>query len=447
MEDIAEFLRLMRGRSGLSLQQLADKSGLSRRALSYWEANAHQPRLPELQIALDALDATDLERRRALLLLDAPRGAQHLRAASGQERYEEELGAQPAGGDLLRALRRRRGLLLEQAAAQAGVSAATLSRWEHGKALPQPEKLERLLHSLGAREGERAVLKQGYRFLMAPLRASVIPSDALAESFAAFLADVYIHPENKLHELRFLCFEAQAWTLAARDDTARHLLACICAHYAAHIAGLERLEEAGRYARRALAIMPAAPASLSVPLQNLPFSVLPAMMIAAQAEVYRSSSPAPERGLRMLRAWHDLALPLDTQAWMLADMGEYLMLQGDYETATRLRRDACQVAERGANPFEMRWRKFDLAKTCMKAGKGEHALSLVTLAPEDSPSRRAQISLLYAEGLLGMRENDEAQAWLLRANNDILAHDLTYMRGRAAALELLLTRSCRGLTS
>ena len=427
MNEIAEILRQLRDARGVSLRLLADRSGLSRRTLSYWEAGTYQPRLPELEMALTALNATAEQRRQALAWVDAPRAAKELRVSQSPivvAGLDSE--TLPSGGDLLRAMRHRRGLRLEQVAALIGVSGATVSRWEQSKIAPPADRLDSLLSVLGARNGERDALRAGYGRLMAPLREAPLSAATLGEACEGFARSLYGNREDKLNDLRFLSFEAQAWPLAAKSAEGRRLLASICANYAAFLSGFNRMAEASRYAYRALDLLPRSAISEE--------SALRAAIISARAEVYRGVRPVPHRGLELLRGWRPAEQIPAFHAWMLSDMAEYLLLENNGEAALNLRREACRVAERCKNSDELRLRKLDLAKLEVAAGRAEHALSLISLTAQDTPFRRADIELLFAESLAALEERRNAEIWLELANADIRAHDLTHLHNRADSL-------------
>ena len=426
-DSLAELLRSLRAARALTLTKLSVRAGIAARTLSYWEAGTYQPRLPELEAALTALGATEAQRTQAIGLLEAPRATRQARLAPGYSRHESELGTLPSGGDLLRCLRLRRGLHLEQAATHMGVSASTVSRWEQGKIAPPSDRLQMLLTFLGAREAECAELLNGYVFLMAPLRETLPSTEAARADFKAFTTGLYARREDKRNDLRFLCYEAQAWRLASQGQEGRRLLAEVCAQYAAHLAGFERFREAGQYAYRAL--------DLHSKTANTDESSLRAAIIAARSDVYRGARPAPRQGLEMLQLWRSAIQRPDFEAWMLADMAEYLTLENDWESALRLRREACQVAERCDNPDELRLRRLDLAKMEVRMGSAEQGLALVALSARDTPFRRADIELLFAEGLTALEDFTGAQIWLARAQADIQAYDLVHLRARAAALE------------
>lgn len=426
MTAISELIRQLRTGRGVSLSQLAERAQIARRTLSYWEAGTYLPRLPELKNLLTALEATAEQHAQAIASLTAPRGIQELRLSSEHLQHENHFGVMPSGGDLLRALRQRSGLHLEQVAGMMNISTSTLSRWENGKVVPPPDRLDVLLETLGAQEAEQNTLKDGYLFLIAPQQEAALSPFDLQERFHAFFISMFGNREDKLNDLRFLSFEAQAWALATKDERGREILAAICANYAAFLADFNRMDEAYRYAHRTLDLLAHRSASEEI--------LLRAAIVAARTEVYRGARPLPKRGLKMLQGWLSAdALP-EFQAWMLSEMAGYLMLENDWDAALRLRQEACRIAERCHNPSELRLRKLDLAKVEVEVGDAEHALSLVELVPRDTPFRRADIELLFAEGLVKLEERRNAEVWLERATADIRTYDLTHLHQRVDIL-------------
>src|SRR5580700_2505222 len=99
---IGTFLRQLRTDKRISLSQLARSAALAERTLRNWESELYQPRLPELEAVLTALDASEAHQVEALTLIDAPRGVRALRAQPRIIRLEKELGPIPGVGDLLR---------------------------------------------------------------------------------------------------------------------------------------------------------------------------------------------------------------------------------------------------------------------------------------------------------------------------------------------------------
>src|SRR5215470_8164069 len=114
----------------MSLRGLAKSAGISPGTLSHWETGRVIPRIPELDAALTVLDASPRLRQEAYARINAPRALARLRNESVPATDTTENPTLPAAGDLLRALRHRRGFSLEQAAALLKLQPSTLSRWE-----------------------------------------------------------------------------------------------------------------------------------------------------------------------------------------------------------------------------------------------------------------------------------------------------------------------------
>ena len=138
----AQELRALRHKRAMTQSELARRSGLSRRTLSYWETGQTQPRVPELQAVLAALAATPDEAAPLISLLTTPRS---LRLA--EERLEANAPAIFTGadiGDLLRAMRLRRGMTQEELAHRLRINRLTVVKWETLRTFPSEESLEPL---------------------------------------------------------------------------------------------------------------------------------------------------------------------------------------------------------------------------------------------------------------------------------------------------------------
>src|SRR5579872_633941 len=130
-------LRDLRRRRGLSQERVATRAHVTTRALRYREADQQQPRDVEMESVLKALEATAQERAHIYALLPDRR---HLRLARSAEAGGSVptalLGPTPGLGDLLRAMRLRRGGTQEQLAEQMRISRSTVIRWEATRMLP-----------------------------------------------------------------------------------------------------------------------------------------------------------------------------------------------------------------------------------------------------------------------------------------------------------------------
>ncbi len=114
----------------MTMAQTAERAGLHRTTLHRWEKGQAQPRLSELAALLSALEVSEPQKRSALSLMDAPRAARMVWQEVMQIAAQTGVSAMPHGGDLLRAIRMRQGLSLEEAARPVGVTGGTLRRWE-----------------------------------------------------------------------------------------------------------------------------------------------------------------------------------------------------------------------------------------------------------------------------------------------------------------------------
>jgi transcriptional regulator with XRE-family HTH domain len=138
----------LRTAGGWTMGRLAQKAGVSKAALSQWESGSRLPRMAELESVLDALGAPPSQR--ALASIDAPRALRRLTSPGANG----GLGPPSMAGDLLRAMRLRRGRTQEQVAAQVGVVRNAVARWERGDRLPSTEQIQALCFALQARESE-----------------------------------------------------------------------------------------------------------------------------------------------------------------------------------------------------------------------------------------------------------------------------------------------------
>jgi transcriptional regulator with XRE-family HTH domain len=426
MEQLGQKLRQWRTSRGLTLEQVAQLAGIGRVTLNRWETGVQQPRLGELEALLTALKIEANQRRQAVALVQAPRAQAQTRAQCVQMGEQLGIGAMPSGGDLLRAIRLRRGLSTEELAGKIGVTARTLQRWESGQIVPSREALDALCTLLHAAPGERLALQQNDLFSVPPLRMTFPSEDAVEERLIQCFYVSVMAPEDPLNDLGFLTLAADAWQLAARGARGRERLVEVYAKYASFLSGFSRFAEAEHYANRAL--------DLRVEKRMPDSQMVRAAIAAAQASVYRSVHPMPRRGLEMLRMWLPLTENAAYRAWILSDMAEYLALDGATESALAAAEEACRVAEQHHNPSELRLRRLDLAHLQAQVGEPETALALTEYREDDGPFRRAEITLLRAEALWKLGDSSEAQTWFERAYSDITAYDLTHLRAAAETL-------------
>lgn len=254
---IGVYLQQLRQARRVSLSRLAERAQLAKGTLSYWEAGRFQPRMPELEALLTAIEATPAQREQALALINAPRAARSLRGAqrgltSGGDGQQSDLGAMPAIGDLLRALRRRRGWTPEQVARALRVHSSTVRRWENSQVVVPAERLDDLCQALRAAPGERGALA-ARRLHLGPASANGdtrVTPEAAWEQCEQMRAQAE-NGSTGLIDLRLLTLEAQLWPQAARGGQhgpARRALARVFCTHAWYLEVSGRGHEVAAYA-------------------------------------------------------------------------------------------------------------------------------------------------------------------------------------------------------
>jgi transcriptional regulator with XRE-family HTH domain len=418
-DSLGAFVRGLRHARGLTLKQAAQTSGIGRVTLIRWENAAQRPRLPELMTFLTTLGVGAGERRQALALLDTP-GAQAL-VREEVVRVGERLGLGPlpGGGDLLRAIRRRRGLSPEETASRIGVSIRTLRRWERGEAWPPAYHLHALCHTLGAREAEFVALTVGEfsastSSFDTPLSIGKVSGELERLHYRIQMG------EELLVELRYLTLESQAWHLAAQGDAGRDVLR-LAFHYHAIDLNSRGYEDAGRkMAERVLELGPgtARPGLAWVHSRT---------MVAA--ELLRTAPLGVERiAWDILRPLLDMTKHLHIQAWILSVMADCLLAQGAGEEALALGAEASRLAVRSGFAGERSLRRRDQADRLLRLGRPAEALDCLEELEADTPFFGIDFALSRAETLLRLGDLSGAEDCLRRVYASIETYDLAHMR-------------------
>ncbi len=410
------------------MEQVGAGAGIARVTLNRWETGVFQPRLAELEAVLQALEVTPEQRERALALVEAPRAVIRQRADAGESKADlvERAGHAPAIGDLLGAMRRRRRLTLEQAAALLGVSARTMRRWESSTAALPIERLDDLCRLFGGMPEERLALSARRLWLWTPDTTGAQTLDALEQQFKDIYTQRYSLMQSQLMELHLLTLEAQIWPFAARSATARHLLAQVCAAHAHFLSDQERYNEMGVFANRALETAP-----LESHQEAFWFT---AQIFAAHAASRRGTQLIPRRGLERFRQLLCRVQSPRQESWVLSWIGDLLVEEGAIESGLAFMDRACQAAARCDDPLIMRARESDKASVLLKIGRPGAALPILRLEPQDNPYFRTGLLLGLAEAYLGVGDVSEAQSCLQEACRNIEAHHLIHFALPAQAL-------------
>jgi transcriptional regulator with XRE-family HTH domain len=430
--QLGGLLRDWRAARQLSLSALAARASVHKATLSRWETGASLPRLPELEAALAALDASPAQWEQALSLIHAPR-AQRMRATRCAFILGTNTAAPPVPGHLLRAMRQRRGLSLEEVARRLRVQASTVSRWEQSASAPTAERLQALLDLLGARPQERAALADR-RLLLAPLSPSVPASlDGLFQQFEALKAQV-LQGERHLMDLEFLDWEARLWPLASRSASGQELLAQGWSSYAVWLSWDDRKREAGQYARRVLDLARGA-AKLG---PGVLAAVQEAIHVSGLILAWSGSRTGPARAVNWLRVWRSAGSGPRWEIPFYREMGDYAWYAGQGAAALSFANHARRLAEQAEDPSALRLCQGVQVDLLVRAGRAREALPLLS-SPDDYSLGLARLleTLRWVKVLRALGE-PSASDWLNQAYS--LIERYRYPNFRKTADEL--AREC-----
>lgn len=396
---------------GLSLGQLAQQAGISKSALSRWEAGTRQPRVPELEAVLSALGASAAQQARAFACVNAPRALRRLNEAVPSER----MSPPPCAGDLLRAMRLRGCWTQEQIAVRVGVRQHTIARWELGERLPSSEEMQALCFALDAHEEELIALT------VARFAEPSEPVTLDAEAILLRVNELMFAPEPVPADLGFLSLERAVWLQAAQNERMRPILANIHAYHAHYLGNYKRWQEAETQARHALKLTPRE--------EHEPEWALRAALKLAAATVYGGHRPAPERGIALLTRWLPHCQSPNFKAWMLSDISLYTGLAGQTERGVLLAQQAVEIPD-----VEWQMRRLDLSRALIADGKANAALDNLPPLEDKSYGIRAYASLMEAEAYFLLGSQGRAEERLQRAYSLIRMHGISIHREQANRL-------------
>jgi transcriptional regulator with XRE-family HTH domain len=373
-------LRTLRRGRHLTIDQAAHQAGIHRATLDRWEKGRVQPRLPELRVLLGALGASPQHRRQALTLVDAPRAQALVRLDRARSAERAGFGPLPHGGDLLRAMRLRRGWSLGEIAAHLGVTSMTIRRWEAMETWPSAQQLHRLCYALEAKVEEMLALTCG-QFARTPPRTSTgtvtgtagtvgATAKALAQRLGQFVWTIF-NPPFGLKDLELLTLEAEAWTLAARSSAAGiPLLAKVYYQSSRYLSYRGRLSEAVATAERYFDLVPDEPRDRHAQ----------AAWLALQLDTATASLLAPggtnlRRYLEELRWILPHACGTRNEAKALIKISEVLLQQGAQDEALQASEEGYRVA---INDEEVAWARGNHGIQLIRSGRYEEGLPLLS---------------------------------------------------------------------
>lgn len=418
-EEIGARLWRLRTEHGLSLAALAQRAGVSKATLSQWETGKRQPRIPELEAVLDALNVSAARRAVLLAALAEPRALRRLRQVAA-----DDLGTPPHIGDLLRALRLRRRWTQEQTGKTLGVDRTTVVHWERGSRRPSGHQIQALCFALHAREDELIALTTE-RFVQGPLEEGRSWQER-AERIAQTLLAVFYGQEPMCQDLSLWSLQREAWLLAAQNEGASPVLSLVLTYHAEYQCEQERWDDSRALSQRVLRLSRDRKIDPDMPVR--------AALVRAESAVYGGHAVVPERGRLVLQEHlHSAASPA-VKAWLLSDLADYVSLEGQRSLALHLAEKAIEIAQTCENTAEVYLRRRDYARLLLRDGRSGEAL---TLAEEPVVYGRLQYArdlLLLTEAHLQEGHLSEAQDWLVKARDWVTQHQINQLHPRIERL-------------
>lgn len=428
----AAYLKHLRLHQNLSLREVSRRAGIGQSTLSRWEQGQFQPRLPELIAVLHALGASPAQEQEAIALLAAPRALRHLHQTEEQTQpdFLEAAGAMPAGGDLLRAMRLRRGWTQAQLASAIGVTQGRVAHWERSEEWPSAERLHGLCYTLGAQGEELAALASGALSTGRLLAGNADEADLWTQLHGLWLVSEEMLDVTALAWIVRLWSEAVQQRSLAQQEEARFQLTYTYCVYTHRLAETGRWKQANVYAWRALEL------TRQGYLRHYSDHVLAILSAASAAE--QGGTPRHLRqALQILSGWEESVQYPIYQGLLLSRMGTYLARSGQQEEALQLCQDACHITARMDSPWDLLLRKRDYAETLAQVGRYGQALEVLestAALSEKEEAMRAVHLLSGARYLLELGQIGAAQEQLHAGLELVEAHHLHSLEAQVREL-------------
>lgn len=401
---LGNYLRQLRLAAAFSMNQLAQKAQISQSTISRWEADKNRPSIQELESVLSALGASELQTKYALTKLNAPRAVMRLKETQGDLLLWGNRA--PAYGDLLRAMRLRKGWTLDECARLIGVQKSAVSRWENSDALPSSDHLHALCHALGAHPREMIALTSGHVHLHTwepPLRSC----DGFDARLGALQEDVW-HGERDLMDLRFLSLQAQLRHATDRLPMAENLLSKTFTTYSQWLSFEGRIAESERYAYRALN-------RVQKEIRQEPFWIWNVQSIVRSLQ-HKQGRKGAVQAVRLLQEWLPIAHSwANYEIWLMRGLSEVLSHLGQGEEAAQVSQQAYERAHYLDNQGEFNHARNDHAQVLIQAGKAAQAMEILPTDIGQVPLQQIQNALIWAWAYIGVEKWKEAEQWLSQA--------------------------------
>jgi transcriptional regulator with XRE-family HTH domain len=357
-----------------------------------------------LESVLKALEAAPQERTQIYARLTEPRSVR----LAPRVVPTSLLGSLPGIGDLLRAMRVRRGWTQEQFAEEMRVSRATVIRWEATRTLPSEEDMERLCGTLHAAPEEQAALR-ARRLSPSSWRPQLTLEECIEQ--VEILRQVRSGEGSLMPivDLYTLALKRQLRFLLGQSSEALRRLAQMEVQHGWWLYMHGRAAEACAGNWRALNLVRGAHAPET-------FWVNALNLLAAHAA---NGARGPEKAVRLLSPWLP-QFPASLHPYLLCDLALYAGRAQRHEEAMNfLQRAQKAMSGRSKESAEAQgsahwYVRMTTARVLLSGGKPVEALDWF---PEENVAGDGRIHelLVWAEAYLAAGEKNQASRYLSEA--------------------------------
>ncbi len=341
---LGALVRDLRVSRGLSLSEAARRAGVGKATLLAWESGAHRPRGAALTRLLDILEA-----------------GPELRLEALPDEAAASLGGPVHVGQVIRAMRVRRGETQVGFARRLGVAQSTAARWEGGETAFEAALVDRVCVGMEAVPEEHAAL-----LAASGLGPSAIPRDPLA---ARFYRGAALDAPRELYEVVSLGMETELWRRSARDAAWDPLFCRVVGERANRFFCEGRLDEVEGLARRALR-------RATTPESRVGATYAVGALVA----LAKHRNEPPSSVARRLEAWTDGLPDSVEKSWMVWERALFLASMGRDAEAVDDTERSTEMLDRAVptiTPQELEYHRLkNLTETLVRADRAEEAVPL-----------------------------------------------------------------------
>ncbi|GIV09291.1 MAG: hypothetical protein KatS3mg019_1382 [Fimbriimonadales bacterium] len=426
LDAIGDWIRLAREAKGWSQSKLARSARIACSTLNRWERGRTLPSVPELEAILRVLGVSEMERAHALSLLHARRAVRAVKQVDGQ------YTTPPLIGDVIRALRWRRGWSVSDLAHAVQVSERAVRAWERSENLPSDQMLHQLCFVLGASAEEAAVLTSRRVFLALPASGVEVAEERVREALLDLWNRLW-RGDTEGMDLRFLTLESQAWHLAHTHKRGAYWWGAVQITRCQWLLHQSRIKEAEQRAYATWRLVSREPA------HRRGSAWLIQAIARGSMRNHKGELTKPLEGAQVLHDWLELVRPWkEMEAWFLRGIAECLSIMQRHDEAIAHSLNALHLAQQTEYAVEAHLSQNSVAYMLLRANRAHEAVNYLSQHPNLHPVNQVEDALLWHETLSAVGERADALRWYERAVQLVQQHQIPGYHSRLASLEQTL---------